>query len=403
MMRLHHLLVAGAFAALLVFVGPSAALAASGVPARHTAGAIKVAPAADGTYTAKLNAAGPCGRRCHAYFRFRVVRTKAWKKTRRVRFRNRARTVRFSRTIARLRPATRYEYQLCVKLVHGRFRCRGPDGTGKTTKKFTTPRRRDGGSGGNTGGGGGSGGGPTPVDLSGQAMPTGDVPGWHQVFADDFSADVPLGSFPGAVASKWSAYRYPAHDSSGNGTYWPEKVVSIKDGVMDLYLHTESGIHAVAAPQPKVTPTDPYGQRYGRYSIRFRATNNMPCYKTAWLLWPDDGVWPAHGEIDFPEASLDGADTISAFVHHGGSARSGAQDTFDTVAKYDVWHTATTEWTPGAVNVYLDGSLIGTSVHSPSTAMHWVIQTETGLSGCVPASSTAGHVQIDWAVAYARA
>jgi beta-glucanase (GH16 family) len=232
-------------------------------------------------------------------------------------------------------------------------------------------------------------------------MPSGDLPGWHQVFADNFSTPVPLGSFPGAVASRWSDYSGTS-DTSGSGTYAPEKVVSISGGLMDLYLHTEGGVHLVAAPQPKITPADPYGQLYGRYSIRFRATNNMPCYKTAWLLWPDDGVWPAHGEIDFPEANVDGADSISAFVHYADSGGGEAQDVFNTSARYDVWHTATTEWVPGAVRVYLDGSLIGTSNKSPSTAMHWVLQTETDTGGCVPAPSTAGHVQIDWVVAYAR-
>jgi hypothetical protein len=365
----------------------------------HTAAAAELVSASNGAYPARLTAVGPCGRRCQAYFRYRVVGTRAWKATRRVRLRKRARTVRFSQTIAGLSPGTKYEYQLCVKVART-FRCRGPDGTGRTTRKFTARRRRGGGSGG-SGSHDGETGGPA-VDPSGQAMPSGDIPGWHQVFADNFSTGVPLGSFPRAVASKWSDYPYPAHDSSGNGIYWPERVVSINGGVMDLHLHTESGIHAVAAPQPKITPADPYGQLYGRYSIRFRATNNMPCYKTAWLLWPDDGVWPAHGEIDFPEASLDGEETMSAFVHYAGSGGSGAQDAFDTSAKYNVWHTATTEWTPGEVKAYLDGSLIGTSTHSPSTPMHWVIQTETGLSGCVPADSTAGNVQIDWAVAYAR-
>jgi hypothetical protein len=232
-------------------------------------------------------------------------------------------------------------------------------------------------------------------------MPSGDLPGWHQVFADNFSTPVPLGSFPGAVASRWSDYA-GTQDTSGQGTYSPDRVVSISGGLMDLYLHTEGGVHLVAAPQPKITPADPYGQLYGRYSIRFRATNNMPCYKTAWLLWPDDGVWPGHGEIDFPEADVDGADTISAFVHYAGPGGSDAQDGFNTNAKYDAWHTATTEWIPGAVKVYLDGSLIGSSNNSPSTAMHWVLQTETDTGGCVPADSTAGHIQIDWAVAYAR-
>ena len=238
------------------------------------------------------------------------------------------------------------------------------------------------------------------VDPSGQSMPVGNLPGWHQVFADNFSTPVALGSFPAAAASRWSDYFYPATDTSGHGTYWPEKVVSIHDGMMDLYLHTVGGVHAVAAPQPKITPSDPYGQLYGRYSVRFRVTNPMACYKTAWLLFPDDGVWPAHGEIDFPEASIDGSETISAFVHYdqGGDA----QDSFDTAAKYDVWHTATTEWTPTGVRFYMDGVSIGTSTHSPTTSMHWVLQTETGLSGCVPADSTSGHVLIDWVTAYSH-
>ena len=36
-------------------------------------------------------------------------------------------------------------------------------------------------------------------------MPVGDLTGWHQVFADDFTTDVPIGSFPAEV-SKWTAY-----------------------------------------------------------------------------------------------------------------------------------------------------------------------------------------------------
>ena len=51
----------------------------------------------------------------------------------------------------------------------------------------------------------------------------------------------------------------------------------------------------------------------------------------------------------------------------------------------------------------LDGKVIGTSTNRvPSTAMHWVLQTESCLPTC-PATSTAGNVQIDWVVAYARA
>jgi hypothetical protein len=32
--------------------------------------------------------------------------------------------------------------------------------------------------------------------------------------------------------------------------------------------------------------------------------------------------------------------------------------------------------------------------------MHWVLQTETSLSGSAPSDSAAGNVQIDWVAVY---
>ena len=62
------------------------------------------------------------------------------------------------------------------------------------------------------------------------------------------------------------------------------------------------------------------------------------------------------------------------------------------------------EWTPGSLVFILDGTVIGTSTtHVPSAPMHWVLQTETQLSGGAPADSAAGHVQIDWVTAYTYA
>ena len=49
----------------------------------------------------------------------------------------------------------------------------------------------------------------------------------HQVFADDFSTNVPLGSFPAAVSSSWgNSYPDGWKDTTKNGTYMPSKVVS---------------------------------------------------------------------------------------------------------------------------------------------------------------------------------
>jgi Glycosyl hydrolases family 16 len=239
------------------------------------------------------------------------------------------------------------------------------------------------------------------ASASGESIPVGDLPGWRQIFTDDFNTPVALGSFPAAVSSKWSAYPNTAHDTSGNGVYHPEKVLSVSGGILNMFIHTEGGKALVAAPIPKLTPTAKYGQLYGRYAVRFRS-EALPGYKTAWLLWPDSEVWPRDGEIDFPEANLD--DTIKGYVHHQGASSSSDQDRFTTSARYTSWHTATIEWTPGKVVLILDGQIIGqTTTGVPNTPMHWVLQTETALDGGAPSASTQGNVQIDWVAAWSRA
>ena len=62
------------------------------------------------------------------------------------------------------------------------------------------------------------------------------------------------------------------------------------------------------------------------------------------------------------------------------------------------WHTAVIEWTAQSVNFLLDGAALGTSTSRiPSTAMHWVIQSET--DGVTP-NSSAAVILIDWVAIY---
>lgn len=239
---------------------------------------------------------------------------------------------------------------------------------------------------------------PTP-SPSGQPCPKGDLPGWRQIFVDDFDTPVPLGSFPAAVSAKWNAYPYPWQDTSKNGLYHPEKVVSIHDGMMDLYLHTETvdgrARPLVSVPYPNIGP-----KLYGRYAVRFKA-DRLPGYKTAWLLWPASDVWPRDGEIDFPEGDLDA--TICGFMHRQNGVDGGDQEWALSGKSYADWHTAVIEWSPGRCAFYLDGQLITNAsggksewtARVPSTPMQWVLQTETALEGG-PANATQGHVLIDW-------
>jgi beta-glucanase (GH16 family) len=238
------------------------------------------------------------------------------------------------------------------------------------------------------------------VDPSGVPAPTRDLPGWRLVFVDDFRSRIGIGRF--GRGRKWNPYPHPWRDTSKNGTYWPQRGLSTHDGVLDIWLHTErvdgEDTHIVNAPQP-VIPGVERGQLYGRYAIRFKA-DPVPGYKTAWLLWPDSGE-RHEGEIDFPEGNLTG--TISAFVHPVDARGPSDKSSFSTGTSYRAWHTAVIEWSPGRVAFIFDGRKIGAvTSRVPDRPMHWVIQTETQLSGGPPPDDASGHVYIDWAAAYAR-
>jgi beta-glucanase (GH16 family) len=227
---------------------------------------------------------------------------------------------------------------------------------------------------------------------------------WHQIFTEDFDTAVPAGSFPGpAYRDKWDVYPDGRPDTSHNGTYYPSKVVSVSNGALNMYLHTELingiAVHMVAAPVPHLPGrAGAGGQAYGRYSVRFKA-DPVRGYKTAWLLWPDSEVWPRDGEIDFPEGNLDG--TIHAYMHYANPA--GGQAEFRTGVTYPNWHIATIEWSPGSVTFILDGHVVGVSTSQvPFNPMHYVLQTETCLDCGPPSNAATGNVQVDWVVLYSR-
>lgn len=264
---------------------------------------------------------------------------------------------------------------------------------------------------GTTVGGGGSTG---LVMPSGEAMPSTDLPGWRLIFADDFDTNIALGSFPAADSDNWFAYPDGWGDTSRNGRYDATRVVSVHDGMMDMYLHsaTIDGVtkHLVAAPVPLLPGDDPAvyngtspyrGMLHGRYAVRFRA-DAIPGYKTAWLLWPLSDVWPRDGEIDFPEGDLGAGDTIWAFMHRQNGTAGNDQDAANTGETYADWHTAVLEWGPTECKFILDGVTVMNPVSRiPNTPMRWVLQTETQLSGGPPLSSVSGHVYVDWVAVWA--
>lgn len=248
---------------------------------------------------------------------------------------------------------------------------------------------------------------------SSDAMPVGDLPGWTQVFAEDFTeGDVPLGGFPGPIyGTRWSAnYKDGTPDTAAQNQpkgqrtsgYYPSKVLSVHDGVLDMFLHTENGIAMGAAPSPVVggATQRPYNSLvYGRISVRFKA-DALPGFKLAWLLWPDSKQWPQDGEIDFPEGDL--STVIYAAVHGLDASGTHVTEVRRPNVAFTSWHIATTEWSPGKIEFFLDGTSIGVVTSPvPDKPMHYILQTESCSTGC-PAPETSGHVYVDWAAIWTK-
>lgn len=245
---------------------------------------------------------------------------------------------------------------------------------------------------------------------SGQAMPVGDLPGWRQVFAEDFTVAAPTGSwgascaqdpqaankivYTGSGGTKWRTYPDCYTDTYDKRPYRSDQVLSTHDGVLDFSLRNVDGIPAGANPSPVVDgAANSQYQTYGRYSARFRVdSTSLSEYYIAWLLWPpNDGQYEC-AESDFPEMGLT-AHTVTAFAHYG---CAGAQDQFTAPIDLTQWHTVTQEWAPGIRRYYLDGTLIGTSTRAVwSQQQRFQLQTETRGNG-----THAGHLTVDWVVVY---
>jgi len=236
----------------------------------------------------------------------------------------------------------------------------------------------------------------SPLWMAIPSVPTGNVTSngrtWVQTYHEDFNTPAALGkvltAYPQMQA--YDGYR----DTSGLGLYSPAKVLSVSNGVLDFWLHSENGQPLVATIMPD--GYDPHTT--GRVSIRYR-TDAATGYKFVGMLWPSSDNWN-EGEIDWPEGDLGKA--VRPVSAQPGTYANGNMTFSPAVQQFaptdqNGWHTATTEWDKTAVRFYWDGVLVTTVTNAvPTKPMRVTLQAETFIGqGAVPTSST-GHVDIDW-------
>jgi beta-glucanase (GH16 family) len=233
----------------------------------------------------------------------------------------------------------------------------------------------------------------TPVDTL--AMPVGDVPGWREVFFDDFRGHE-------LDYAKWRTYwGQPGGDSSG---WFEPGHVTVSHGMMVISAYRDPH-RADRWATGGVSSGPGLIQTYGKYLVRFRMDSGMGV-SAALLLFPANNSWPP--EIDFSENNGSDSNITLATLHYG------AMDSH-IFSKLPVdmnqWHTLGVEWLPGSLTFTIDGRdwfhVAGSEV--PSIPMVMDIQTQTwpcsGSWGRCPDASTPPDVRLDvhWVVAYAPA
>jgi hypothetical protein len=223
-----------------------------------------------------------------------------------------------------------------------------------------------------------------------------------------FSETTPRGSWPGPVAAaSWKNRAAGARDSSGRGIYDSSRTVSEGNGLLDIWIHSETdarrGVHDPAGKRYVAALVSKLGATRGARITMCMRADVIPGYKLAYMLWPSSGSGNQLGEIDYPETRLVGPPATShAFMHYAPRPSSGRhQDPYDSRASIQAWHAYTIEWNPTAPQpyaaFYLDGRLLGVSTRSiPSVAMTLILQHETFVGGQALPAPAQGHVQIDW-------
>jgi len=223
-------------------------------------------------------------------------------------------------------------------------------------------------------------------------MPVGNVVSngrtWVQSYAEDFNTPAPLGS----VLSTYPELKaYDGFtDTSKKGLYSPAKVLSVSNGNLDYYLHSENGQPLVST----VIPDDYTPHTTGRYSIRYKV-DSIAGYKFVAMFWPENNDFN-DGELDWPEGDLTGNVFASSKVP--GTASTGVQQYLSNNVKMaaDTYHVVTLEWDTTEVRFYMDGVLIGTTTQLPTTSMRLTLQAETTTDTVPVPASAAGHIDIDW-------
>ena len=135
-------------------------------------------------------------------------------------------------------------------------------------------------------------------------------------------------------------------------------------------------------------------RKQGRWEIRMKVTGDQGCWRPVLLMWPDSGVWPNDGEIDFAEQFGDWGNTHFN-LHYG---RVDTQIQGQTAIDYTQWNDFAVEWTATEINGYLNGKQYfhtSNAAALPPGPMHPTIQLDGSFS-----CNSSTQMNVDWMKVY---
>jgi hypothetical protein len=229
-------------------------------------------------------------------------------------------------------------------------------------------------------------GGPGPTDAGddgpdpGGGAPAGYTLAWEDLFD--------TGTVPDS--SKWSMYDSPGN--GGNGLRRPS-AFSVHDGMVDVVAQMENGqlVSGGMAAQ--------YSATYGYFAFRARSDADPSNATDAVVLtWPDDGIWPQHGENDIYETGTSTTrDPFNTFIHYGTTGST--QYVFTEQADGKQWHVMGMEWTSTAITIYRDGTTVGT-VTDANAIPRWNHHPCIQLDAYKQTMGSPVHMYVDWVRVY---
>ena len=218
------------------------------------------------------------------------------------------------------------------------------------------------------------------IDDPGSYTPAG----YHLLWEDLFDT----GTTPSTTL--WSMYDSPGN--GGNGLRRP-RAFSIHDGMVDVLADMQNGQLVSGGMSAN------HSETYAYYEFRVR-TDADPSEATdgVVLTWPDDGVWPEHGEEDIYETGTSATrDPFHTYIHYGSVGST--QYVIDQPSDAKAWHVMGMEWTATVINVYRDGAFVGKVTDPnaiPTVSHHMSIQ----LDAYTTSIAAPTHMYVDWVKVY---